>query len=1601
MSALRFLFLTLLLAVDSVLSAEVQRINKTAEAGQDSVTLPCEHGKEKIHMILLEWTKPGLDPDIVLYYRGGQIESEGQHPSFQNRVDLQDRQMKDGNASLILKNVTTNDAGTYLCRVIQGGGGQKKTFNISIHLVVSPPGQTINKTAEAGQDVTLPCGARKEKIHMIVLEWTKPGLDPDIVFYYRGGQIESEDQHPSFRNRVDLQDRQLKDGNMSLILKDGQNTSRRRSSMSPRWGGEESGGGAPDVGGAKGSKQPVSVATAPPPQAEPGLDDDYDDASDWSRYSSRTSEVTLCGDVIVVIVQSRLSLEGRGRRHGDGLFTSCNQKVEREEMAALRSLSFCLLAVGLLMPAPASTVQRITTEAGQDSVTLPCRAGKEKKTRVVRWSRDDLSPDAVLYYRDGHFHPDYQHPSFRNREELLTESEEEPDAFLWPTPHFLFLPCLLKRGAGSVEVEREEMAALRSLSFCLLAVGLLLPAPASTVQRITAEAGQDSVILPCRAGKETQIRIVGWSRDDLSPDIVLYYRSGQIDSDRQHPSFRNRVDLQDRQMKDGNASLILKNVKINDNGIYKCVVYPGRRYRELISIIHLVVSLPPPEQRITAEAGQDSVTLPCATRKETEIIAVEWSRPDLDPDVVLFYRDGHFESDLQHPSFRNRVDLQDRQMKDGNVSLILKDRITAEAGQDSVTLPCGAGKETEIRAVDWFRLDLDPDGVLFYRDGLFESDRQHPSFMNRVDLQDRQMKDGNVSLILKNVTINDTGTYGCRVLTQSSSSAELISIVYLVVSPPPGQRINITAEAGQDSVTLPCGARKEAEIRAVDWSRPDLDPDVVLYYIDGRFESDQQHPSFRNRVDLQDRRMKDGDASLILKNRITAKTGQDVTLTFKTGEKTSIIAVEWSRAGLDPNGVLYYRDGRFESDYQHPSFRKRVDLQDRQMKDGDASLILKNVKIHDTGIYQCVVQTRSDSVPQLISSIHLDVTPPEQTITAEAGENVTLTCKTGEETEIRVVEWSRPDLDPDYVLLFRDGQTDSEAQHPSFRNRVDLQDRQRKDGDVSVILKDVKINDNGTYLCRVIQGGRNRRKRAVTETIISSIRLVVSPPVVTSLLSGSTHQAALTVSPSSSQFFRGASVSLSCEEDGSSAGWTVRRNTSRGTRTQCGDGWGKLTGSVCKISVVLEKDSGAYWCESGGGAAGPSTPLTVSGGPVILQSPVLPVMEGGALTLSCTADPPPSSHTAALFYKEGSLIRTEPTGHMTLQPVNRSDEGLYSCSIGGDRSPSSRVRVTAKEEQPGGDGIIYSDVQISSRQPGGNKPRPQGDPSIIYSTLSSEHISYGEITFKEKKNRTKIRVVTSLLSGSTHQAALTVSPSSSQFFEGASVSLSCEEDGSSAGWTVRRNTSRKTRTQCGDGWGKLTGSVCRISIVTDRDSGSYWCESGGGAAGPSAPLTVSGGPVILQSPVLPVMEGGALTLSCTGDPPPSSPTAALFYKDGSLIRTEPTGHMTLQPVSRSDEGLYSCSIGGDRSPSSRVRVTGKPPTTAPPTSMTTPTSEAPPPDSSPPHLGFMLLLRLLVFCPYFISTLLLVSVYRLRAKVHPAELPSSSQLRDTENPLKN
>ncbi|MED6275960.1 hypothetical protein CHARACLAT_032002 [Characodon lateralis] len=103
----------------------------------------------------------------------------------------------------------------------------------------------------------------------------------------------------------------------------------------------------------------------------------------------------------------------------------------------------------------------------------------------------------------------------------------------------------------------------------------------------------------------------------------------------------------------------------------------------------------------------------------------------------------------------------------------------------------------------------------------------------------------------------------------------------------------------------------------------------------------------------------------------------------------------------------------------------------------------------------------------------------------------------------------------------------------------------------------------------------------------------------------------------------------------------------------------------------------------------------------------------------------------------------------------------------------------------------------------------------------------------------RLLFLTSLLCSSTNQVRLVLDSSNSQFFEGTSVTLSCEEHDGSEGWTVRRNTTKRL-SKCGEGWGKWSDSSCAIEFIFVQDTGVYWCESREGAASSSIQLTVSG-----------------------------------------------------------------------------------------------------------------------------------------------------------------
>ncbi|KAM4611647.1 uncharacterized protein ACJ7VT_012325 [Polymixia lowei] len=158
--------------------------------------------------------------------------------------------------------------------------------------------------------------------------------------------------------------------------------------------------------------------------------------------------------------------------------------------------------------------------------------------------------------------------------------------------------------------------------------------------------------------------------------------------------------------------------------------------------------------------------------------------------------------------------------------------------------------------------------------------------------------------------------------------------------------------------------------------------------------------------------------------------------------------------------------------------------------------------------------------------------------------------------------------------------------------------------------------------------------------------------------------ASLKVRPDRSQFFTYDRISLRCEGLRDFAGWTVTRNSTEGTFEPCQSGWGILGNFSCSIDDAYPDDSGIYWCESSTGERSNAVNITVTAGPVILETPILPVLVEDDVILVCLykeENRQSTSNFPAQFYKHGSFIGAQPTGEMIIHSVSTADEGLYKC----------------------------------------------------------------------------------------------------------------------------------------------------------------------------------------------------------------------------------------------------------------------------------------------------------------------------------------------------
>ncbi|KAK5848113.1 hypothetical protein PBY51_005758 [Eleginops maclovinus] len=164
-------------------------------------------------------------------------------------------------------------------------------------------------------------------------------------------------------------------------------------------------------------------------------------------------------------------------------------------------------------------------------------------------------------------------------------------------------------------------------------------------------------------------------------------------------------------------------------------------------------------------------------------------------------------------------------------------------------------------------------------------------------------------------------------------------------------------------------------------------------------------------------------------------------------------------------------------------------------------------------------------------------------------------------------------------------------------------------------------------------------------------------------------------------------------------------------------------------------------------------------------------------------------------------------------------------------------------------------------------------------------------------------------------------------------------------------------------------------ISFPSDTGVYWCQSLQGACSNTINISVNDGGVILGSPTFPVTVGDEVVLHCSykakNGVKATSDFSAAFYKNNTFIGNQPGGKLTLQNVSKSDEGFYRCEHPkGGKSLPSRLAVKDRP------TDVSTP-----PP---PPVPLARLLCSILLFITFTVIFIVCIYIFQrwARARAH-------------------
>ncbi|XP_073712799.1 junctional adhesion molecule-like [Misgurnus anguillicaudatus] len=201
------------------------------------------------------------------------------------------------------------------------------------------------------------------------------------------------------------------------------------------------------------------------------------------------------------------------------------------------------------------------------------------------------------------------------------------------------------------------------------------------------------------------------------------------------------------------------------------------------------------------------------------------------------------------------------------------------------------------------------------------------------------------------------------------------------------------------------------------------------------------------------------------------------------------VKVEWTRT--DSEALVHlFQYGDIRPEAQHQDYHDRAHFFTEDIKHGNFSLLLKNVREEDKGIYRCKVyseQAADKTLVEIKDVEYLIVSGSNQSISASVGDDVTLSCSVNSHIkpeEIKKVLWRKTDEDRDIsVLLYQNNETQSESSDERYRDRVEFFTDEIHRGNFSLRLKRVRTEDKGVYICQVFNGRLSANTTVILERL--------------------------------------------------------------------------------------------------------------------------------------------------------------------------------------------------------------------------------------------------------------------------------------------------------------------------------------------------------------------------------------------------------------------------------------------------------------------------------------------------------------------------------------